>query len=75
MGWSTGSYIAEQIWDTIKDTLPEDKKDSIAIKIFNVFEEYDADDWSNEEDGLLYIWSKYNMDDKEFLEEWGHPKK
>lgn len=75
MGWATGSCLAEQIWNDIKDILPEDKKDRIAIKIFNAFEEYDADDWSSDKDGLFYIWAKYHMTDDEFMEEFGHPKK
>ena len=53
MGWVSGSYLAEEIWKEIKDILPNDKKEQLAVKIYNAFCDADADDWAFEE-GNLY---------------------
>lgn len=53
MGWASGSYLAETIWDEIKDILPDAKKDELAVKIYNAFCEADADDWEWGEGNLF----------------------
>ena len=53
MGWASGSYLAEEIWKEIKDILPNDKKEQLAVKIYDAFCDADADDWEFEE-GNLY---------------------
>lgn len=52
MGWCNGSYLAEDIWQLIKEYLPEDKKPEIAKEIYNLFCDMDADDWQFEEGSL-----------------------
>ena len=53
MGWASGSYLAEKIWEDIKDILPNDKKDELAVKIYNAFCDADADDWDFKEGNLF----------------------
>lgn len=48
MGWCTGSYIAAELWDEIRDYLPKDKKEKLAFRIYEVFSNQDADCWDNE---------------------------
>jgi len=43
MGWSSGLSLAEEIWDIIKDEIPEDKKQKIANAIVCAFEGMDCD--------------------------------
>jgi hypothetical protein len=52
MGWASGSYLAEDIWQSVKNHLPEEKKKEIAQKIYNIFCDQDADDWCDQD---LYI--------------------
>jgi len=66
MGWSTGSEIAEELWDDIKDYISEDNHQEVANKIFTAFENNDADDWRDGEDSL---WAIARPDEyKEWLE-------
>lgn len=67
MGWSNGSYIAEDVWKTVKPFIPEDKKQEIAKKIYDKFCEYDADDWDSKPDGLWAIAEPVEY--KEYMEE------
>lgn len=75
MGWSRGSYLAEEIWKEIKDFLPSDKKDKLAVKIYNAFCDMDADDWEFEEDNLfsaaLKIQNPEEYAECKFLKELG----
>lgn len=43
MGWASGSRLADDIWDIVKDHLPEKKKKKLAKKIIEVFENMDCD--------------------------------
>lgn len=45
MGWCTGSYMADDIWDRIKNYIPEENKRQVAKEIVDIFCEEDADDW------------------------------
>ena len=47
MGWCSGSYLAEEIWDEIKIYIPEDKLQETAFMIYDKFSDMDADDWSS----------------------------
>ncbi len=43
MGWASGSEIADRIWDTVKEHIPESEKKSIALEIIKIFEDEDCD--------------------------------
>jgi len=59
MGWSNGSYLAELIWDKIKNRIPDEDKVYIAKIIYEEFCSYDADDWSNDKDSLKDVADSY----------------
>lgn len=58
MGWATGSEIADKIWKKIVSFIPSDERGlaEVSKRIYETFEEYDADDWSYQlqEEGSLY---------------------
>lgn len=43
MGWASGSEIAVNIWDAVKQHLPEDEKSKVAIGIIRALEKNDWD--------------------------------
>jgi hypothetical protein len=47
MGWCDGSYIADELWDEIREYLPEEKRKLLANKIYDLFCNQDADCWEN----------------------------
>ena len=55
MGWASGSYLAEEIWDEIKIYIPENKLQEVASKIYDSFCDKDADDWSSNPEGVWAI--------------------
>jgi len=44
MGWC-GADLAEKVWKQVRKYIPEDDKEQVARKIFDMFTDYDADDW------------------------------
>lgn len=47
MGQCFGNYIAEDVWDSVRKFVPRDKREKLALKIINIFNEHDADNWEN----------------------------
>jgi hypothetical protein len=45
MGWSSGSALADEIWDTVGIYIPKEEKKRIANHILKLFENQDADDF------------------------------
>lgn len=43
MGWASGSRLAGEIWDLVKDEIPESDRRSIALGIIKAFEDMDCD--------------------------------
>lgn len=43
MGWCSGSEIAQELWEEIKDELTAKQKKIIKAKIIKVFENNDCD--------------------------------
>lgn len=43
MGWSSGSQLAEDIWNEVSKYIPKVKKKKVARKIVNYFESMDCD--------------------------------
>jgi hypothetical protein len=55
MGWSSGSYIAEDIWSKYKKDVDDPiKRKKFALFLYNLFSDHDADDWSN---GKNDVWA------------------
>jgi hypothetical protein len=48
MGWCTGSYLAQDIWDKFKDIIPASKKQPYAEWLYTLFCNEDADDWDTD---------------------------
>lgn len=79
MGWSEGSEIANRVWKVIKPYVHHNDQAYAILsrKIIEIFEEYDADDWSyqlQEKDSLYETYLKLNEPEeyKELMElyEW-----
>lgn len=44
MGWSSGSEIAEEFWDLVKDYIPSSKQRKyVARKLIAIVEDFDCD--------------------------------
>ena len=58
MGWANGSYVAEKVWKAVKSFIEKDERAyaEVSKRIYEIFEENDADDWSYQ---LLYKGSLY----------------
>jgi hypothetical protein len=52
MGWASGSYLAQDIYDNIRDLIPEENRMKVADTIYSQFSDEDADDWDSESDLL-----------------------
>lgn len=53
MGWasgSCGSYLAEALWQAIRDCVQPEKRKDCAERIYQLFSAEDADDWDPESD-------------------------
>lgn len=58
MGWAEGSMVAEKVWKVVKPFINKDERTyaEVSKRIYEIFEEHDADDWSYQfyEKGSLY---------------------
>lgn len=45
MGWASGSYLAQDLYATIRKHIPKDKREKVANAFIDAFEQHDADDW------------------------------
>ena len=58
MGWAEGSIVAEKVWKAVKPFIKKDERAyaEVSKRIYEIFEENDADDWSYQfyEKGSLY---------------------
>lgn len=58
MGWASGSDMADKIWKAVKSFINKDERTyaEVSKRIYEIFEEHDADDWSYQfyEKGSLY---------------------
>lgn len=48
MGWCSGSFIADELWNEIREYLPEEKRKELANKIYELFCNQDADCWEDD---------------------------
>lgn len=45
MGWASGSYLAQDVWNLVRPHIPQEKRKQLAAKIYDMFCDEDADDW------------------------------
>ena len=50
MGWCSGTDMAIELWDDIKEHVVKDKKQEVAKKIYDKFCDHDADAWDGTSD-------------------------
>ena len=43
MGWASGSEIAAQVWDNVREFIPVAKRKDVARRVVKTFEAYDCD--------------------------------
>jgi len=55
MGWSSGSEMAERIWQKIKKEIPAGRLRKVAEVIVSEFEGGDADDWRYEKGSVYQV--------------------
>ena len=48
MGWCSGSYIADEVYNLIREYIPKRKRKCISKEIYDIYCEYDADCWEDE---------------------------
>jgi len=63
MGWASGSYLAQDIYDNIRDLIPEENRMKVADTIYSQFSDEDADDWDSESDLLKDAKIKFEDED------------
>jgi len=62
MGWTSGSQLAEELFDEIRVSIKEPDVAFVAFKIYQAFCQYDADDWGGTEvDRLKEKYCKDNL--------------
>lgn len=69
MGWATGCEIAEDIWESVKVFISENRYKEASKVIYEIFDNMDADDWSsyNFEGSLFRTYAELN--EPELLED------
>ena len=45
MGWASGSYLGQDLWDEIRNFVPKNNHKKVAKIIYNMCNDMDADDW------------------------------
>lgn len=63
MGWSAGSQLGEELYLTVRDYIPEEKRKEIATAFYDAVCDLDADDWSG--DSQLEIDADINQEDED----------
>jgi hypothetical protein len=48
MGWCSGSYLADDIYNIVRKYIPKNKRKEIANKIYDMFCDQDADSWKED---------------------------
>lgn len=46
MGWASGSGLGEEVWAVVRKYVPKGQRKAVAARIYNLFCNQDADDWS-----------------------------
>lgn len=76
MGWANGSEIANKVWEAIKPCISSDERmqAEVSKRIYEIFIDYDADDWSywlQEKGSLFETYLRLNEPEeyKEYMKE------
>lgn len=48
MGWASGSYLAQELWLSIRKHIAPGKRAVVAAEIYDAFTNADADDWDQD---------------------------
>ncbi len=48
MGWASGSYLAEDLYLSIRKYIPEENRKKVATIVYKKFSDDDADDWDKD---------------------------
>lgn len=59
MGWASGSELAEDVWTLMRQYVPGKKRQRIARKLIDIFEDRDADTMYEAEQ----LWKDANLED------------
>jgi hypothetical protein len=43
MGWASGSELAEEVWELVREYIPKRKREQVAKDLVNIFEDHDCD--------------------------------
>lgn len=49
MGWASGSELAEETWELVREFIPKNKRREVAEAFLDAFRNRDADDWNGDE--------------------------
>ncbi len=49
MGWASGSYFADEVWDVVKPHIDPSEQQEVAKKLLRAFCGQDADDWCDQQ--------------------------
>lgn len=71
MGWASGSYLAQELWEEVRELIPLDKRREVAMKFFTMFSNEDADDWSFACNLFTDAGFSWNQKTEEYLDEFG----
>lgn len=54
MGWASGSYLACEVWEMFRKHIKnKEVRKELALKLYNLFREHDADDFSYDDRLLI----------------------
>lgn len=67
MGWSSGSVLADSVYDEVRRFIPEAERPAVADIIYNLFCEHDADGWDGTSNLEKDAGKNYDEDDDEAL--------
>ncbi len=64
MGWASGSGLACEVWDVVRDHIAPEKRQECAARILAMFRAEDADDFSYEDQLLVDAGEKRPAEDE-----------
>lgn len=62
MGWASATDIVDNVWNIVKEHIPEDQKVKVGLKIVSAFE---AEDWDTQDESAL-VQELLDLDDNYF---------
>lgn len=65
MGWSSGSSLGIEIYDKIRDFIPEEDREEVSKFIYDAVCDLDADDWDGTSDLEIDSGNVYDEEEDE----------